>query len=562
MRRQRHIGRGVVAWALAAMVVLGAGAAAAGTKDLTKELDAVAAAAFAGDGPGAAVLVVRDGKILLRKGYGLADLELGVAVRPEMVFRIGSITKQFTAVAVLMLAEEGKLDLASPITTYLPEYPEPEAVVTVEHLLTHTSGIPSYTDLAEWLPLQRKDMSLEELIDMFKDRPLEFSPGERWAYNNSGYILLGAIIEQASGMSYQEFVRRRIFEPLGMTSSYYGDVDPIIPGRVRGYARGKDGFINAPYLSMTQPYSAGSLMSTVDDLAVWNEALFAGSVVKSETLRRALAPFRLSDGRSTGYGFGWMMSSHGGHALVEHGGGIHGFTCHAIAVPEEKAYVVVLTNSTAGGERSPEAAAFRLAALALGAPYVEPVAAPLAPEQAAALAGVYAGPDEQKVFIRTDGSKVLYQRTGGSVAEIFQAANGEFFFPRSFTRLHFDLDAAGTVTGLRVVTRVGMERPFVRTSEELPAERQAVAVAAEILRRYVGEYEIAPGFTLTVSLDGSQLMLEPTGQPLSPIFPESETEFFLKIVDARLVFEVDETGGATGLVLYQAGREMAGRRLR
>lgn len=562
MRRQRHIGRRVVVWALATALVLGAGVAAAGTKNLRAELDAVAAAAFAGDGPGAAVVVVRDGKTLLRKGYGLADLELGVAVKPEMVFRIGSITKQFTAVALLMLAEEGKVDLTAPFTTYLPEYPAPAALVTVEHLLTHTSGIPSYTDLAEWLPLQRKDMSLEELLGMFKDRPLEFAPGERWSYNNSGYILLGAIIERVSGMSYQDFVRQRIFEPLGMTRSYYGDVDPIIPGRVRGYARGRDGFINAPYLSMTQPYAAGSLLSTVDDLVTWNQAVFAGRVVQPESMRRARAPYRLSDGRSTGYGYGWMMSSHAGHAVVEHGGGIHGFTSHAIAVPEAQVYVVVLTNSTAGGERSPEAAAFRLAALALDAPYVEPVAVPLAPEQAEALAGVYDGLEDQQVWIRTDGSKVLYQRTGGSVTEIFQAAGGEFYFPRSFTRLHFDRDAAGTVTGLRVVTRVGMERAFARTSEELPAERQAVVVAAALLRRFVGEYEIAPGFTLTVTLDGEQLMLEPTGQPRLPLFPESETAFFLRSVDARLVFEVDETGAATGLVLHQAGREMPGRRLR
>ena len=219
------------------------------------------------------------------QGFGLASLDLAVPIDPAHVFEIGSVTKQFTAAAILRLAEEGKLALDDPITKLLPDLPAAYQAITLTHLLTHTSGVPSYTDFPEWRPRWREDMSLETLIGLFRDKPLDFVPGQSWKYSNSGYILLGAAIEKASGKSYEDYVEQELFAPLGMTSTRYGHQEEVVAGRAVGYAKGADGWSNAPYLSLTQPYAAGSLMSTVDDLARWSDALEAGKAVSARVAR-------------------------------------------------------------------------------------------------------------------------------------------------------------------------------------------------------------------------------------------------------------------------------------
>ncbi|MCB0182926.1 MAG: beta-lactamase family protein, partial [Caldilineaceae bacterium] len=264
--------------------------------DLAEQLDAMLAAVFPDDGPGAAVLVLRDGEIILRRGYGLANVELSVPMAPEMVFRLGSVAKQFTAMAILMLVEEGKLALDDDITAYLPDYPTQGQTITIEHLLTHTGGVKDLEFLPARLAVERNDLSVEELIALFKDEPLDFAPGTAWSYSNSGYILLGAIIEQASGMSYADFVQQRIFTPLGMIHSYYDDPTQLMPGRVAGYTQTGDGYANAAYMSMTQPYAAGALASSVDDLAKWDAALYTSKLVKQSTLRRMFKSVVLTNG--------------------------------------------------------------------------------------------------------------------------------------------------------------------------------------------------------------------------------------------------------------------------
>src|SRR5215210_6821340 len=203
--------------------------------DLAAYADKLLTEAYPAGEPGAAALVVKDGKTVLRKGYGLANLELAVPIQPDMVFEIGSVTKQFTAAAILKLAERGLLSVDDDITKHLPDYPTHGQKITINHLLTHTSGIPSYTGLPEWLPRVREDLKVEQLVAMFKDKPLEFAPGERWAYNNSAYILLGAVIEKVSGKTYEDFIEQEIFKPLGMTRSSYGHNTEVVPGRVSGY---------------------------------------------------------------------------------------------------------------------------------------------------------------------------------------------------------------------------------------------------------------------------------------------------------------------------------------
>jgi CubicO group peptidase (beta-lactamase class C family) len=256
--------------------------------------------------PGAAVLAVKNGKIILRKGYGMANLELGIPIKPEMVFRIGSITKQFTAVAIMKLVEEGKLSVTDDIKKYLPDYPTHGHKITIHHLLNHTSGIKSYTSMPDWPPLMRKDMTLKELIDFFKNQPMDFAPGERFLYSNSGYILLGAIIEKVSGKSYEAYMDENIFKPLNMSGSYYGSPSRIIPLRAFGYEKDKSQITNASYLSMTQPYAAGSLLSTVDDLHRWYQALEAGKVLSQKSLEQMYTPTKLNNGKTQNYGYNFI----------------------------------------------------------------------------------------------------------------------------------------------------------------------------------------------------------------------------------------------------------------
>jgi CubicO group peptidase (beta-lactamase class C family) len=210
---------------------------AAASPDAVAAIDRIFAEAYPANGPGAAVLVVQDGKDVLRKGYGMAELELGVPISPDMVLRIGSVTKEFTSACVLKVAEEGRLALDDPIGKYLPDFPTKGRRITIEQLLTHTSGIHSYTDMPTWRDRMREDWTLAELEAFFRDAPFDFEPGTKWHYDNSGYVLLGAILEKVTGRPYAELVAEMIFRPLGMTSTRYDRDAPIIPGRVAGYQK-------------------------------------------------------------------------------------------------------------------------------------------------------------------------------------------------------------------------------------------------------------------------------------------------------------------------------------
>jgi CubicO group peptidase (beta-lactamase class C family) len=511
--------------------------------------------------PGAAIIVRKDGRTVLRKGYGLANLELGVPVAPDMVFRLGSITKQFTAIAVLMLAQEGKIGLQDEVTRFLPDGPSWGRPVTVEHLLTHTSGIPSYTDQPEWLSLWRKDMTPADLMAVVKDKPMLFEPGRSWAYNNSGYILLGAIIEKASGRSYEDFLEERIFRPLGLQSTHYDSTERVIPRRVSGYHRGRDGFVNAPFLSMTQPYAAGALASTVDDLARWSDAVLAGRLVRKEWLDKAFTPCTLTNGESTGYGYGWFIADFAGRRSIEHGGGIHGFSSYEMTFPEDRLFIAILTNSAVEG-REPEPRAVKIAWLALGLaePERRPVA--VAGPDLEPLPGVYANERGQEYFVTREGDRLFAQRKGGPKTELYPASPTEFFLRDNPARFMFSLDGTGPASGLRIKPRIGPVQIFARTEKAGPAVRREAKVDPSTYDRLAGDFELAPGFIITILRRGDRLVSRATGQAEVELFPESETRFFLKVVDAQVDFVIDASGRSTRLVLHQGGQDLPAKRVR
>ncbi len=528
---------------------------------LPAKIDAVMTEVYKAGQPGAAILVKKGGRTILRKGYGMADLELGVPVEPDMIFRLGSITKQFTAVSILMLAEQGKLGLQDEITKFLPDYPTQGRKITVEHLLTHTSGIQSYTDMPEWLPLWRKDLNLKELIGLFKDKPMKFEPGARWAYNNSGYILLGAIIEKVSGMTYEEFLDKNIFKPLGMSHSMYGSTERIIPRRVPGYEMGAKGFVNASYLSMTQPYAAGSLLSSVDDLAAWSDAVFAGRLVGKTWLDKAFTPYKVVNGESTGYGYGWFIADFDGHRSIEHGGGINGFTAYEMTFPEDGIFLSILTNSAVGG-REPEPRAVKIARFVLGLPEPDRRTVPVAASDLAGLPGVYESEAKEDVSITAENGKLFFRRPGGPKREMLAAAAGGFIFADRPTRILVLRNEKGEVTGLRGVERIGPAQVLKRTAKSLPSPKREIKVDPKIYDAYVGDYELAPNFIITIIRRDDRLISRATGQEEVELFPSSETKFFLKVVEAEIEFVKDASGQVTGLVLVQGGQKMPAKKVR
>jgi D-alanyl-D-alanine carboxypeptidase len=430
---------------------------------LAVEVDKVLAAAYRPTDPGAAVIVVKDGQTILRKGYGMASLELGVPVRPEMVFRLGSITKQFTAAAILMLAQQGKLAVDDDLTKFLPDYPAGGRRVTIEHLLTHTSGIKSYTGMPEFWKTQGLDASVSEMIEFFKKEPFEFEPGEQWKYNNSGYFLLGAIIEKVSGQPYGEFVEKNIFAPLRMSHSFYGDNEPIIEGRVPGYGRSGEGALNSTYLSMKKPYAAGSLLSSVDDLARWDASLYTDQLLTPESKRRLFTPYVLKDGKNTHYAYGFGIEEYEGRPLVAHGGGINGFQTYALRLPEDRVFVALLSNRE--WDPGPDYFARKVGALAIGRPLKEPVAVVLPPSALDAVVGVYRIDANAVRTITREGTRIFAQRTGGDREEVFAESDLRFFYRDSFARLVFERDGGGRVA--RVVLRAGpFEEAAARTDEK------------------------------------------------------------------------------------------------
>ncbi|MCH9726758.1 MAG: beta-lactamase family protein [Planctomycetes bacterium] len=283
-------------------------------------------------------------QIVLAKGYGTADLELEVPATEQMVYRIGSITKQFTAAAILLLAEEGKLKLDDPLTMYLPDYPTQSKVVTLRQLLQHTSGIINFTSLPTHRRLLAQNVTHADILNRFKDKPFNFEPGTKFQYCNSGYYLLGMVIENISELSYEEFIQKRIFNPLKMNTTYYDKASRIIPHRASGYSRWGDKFRNAGYVNMKQPFAAGAMASTVSDLILWQRGLVNNSLLRPDSYKLMTTPGKLSNGKFTSYGLGAFLRKINNKQTIGHGGGIIGFQSDLIYYPELDCTIVVLAN--------------------------------------------------------------------------------------------------------------------------------------------------------------------------------------------------------------------------
>jgi D-alanyl-D-alanine carboxypeptidase len=298
--------------------------------------------------PGVSVAILREGKVIHCKGYGMANVELSAAATENSVYQIASLTKPFTATAIMLLAEDGKLSIDEQVRKYIPDLPTSWEDVTVRQLLSHTSGIKNGTKQGGFAETVRKDFTPRELIDTVTKEPLDFKPGENWNYSNTGYIVLGMLIEKLSGKSYGVFMDERIFKPLGMANTRANDLHAVIAGRVQGYTWDMKFLRIGEYHSPTQPFAAGMLVSTVADLAKWDRSLDAGTLLKRPILEQMWAPVRTGNGDRAGYGLGWEIKEINGHRSVGHGGGIPGFSTCFTRYGDDHLTVIVLTNSNFG----------------------------------------------------------------------------------------------------------------------------------------------------------------------------------------------------------------------
>lgn len=515
---------------------------------LQQQLDALLSKAFPDSLPGGSVLVAWKGRVIYRKAFGMANMELKVPMRPEYVFRIGSITKQFTACAIMKLAEEGKLSLKDNITRYLPGYPVHGYTLTIENLLTHTSGIQNYTDLPEWdEAFQRRDMTPEKLIGWFEHQPMDFAPGEQFSYSNSGYVILGYIVEKVSGISYTRFVEDSIIKPLGLAHTLFDDTRSIVPGRVEGYQKADTVWQNANYLSMTQPYAAGALLSNIDDLYAWYKAVMEGKVLPKDMLAKAFTPYMLKNGMQTGYGYGWFLGNIQGSRTIEHAGGINGFLSSTIYLPQEDAFVAVLTNST---DSRPTQVAAVLAALAIGKPY-EYKNLHMQHDSLNEYAGVYRSEYNGLRYVTVADTTLYAMISGGDRLQFIPYAKDKFYMKGGFTKLEFRRDSAGTIVSLVSVDR---SSPISWEKTNLPVpEKKKIDLPAAMLDQYTGVYPINSRFSVTITREGNQLWAKGTGQERFQIFPESSIAFFAKETDILIEFVKVMATGSVVMLLHEGG---------
>lgn len=335
-------------------------------KEIEKKLNELLSKQFKPGNPGCVVLVAKDGRVIYKKAFGMANLELIVPVTENMVFNIASITKQYTAVAILRLAEQKRLSLRDSLQKFVPDFPFKGHTITIEHLLTHTSGIKDYLQIDyPALYMERWDFSPGQLIDSFKHQNLLFDPGSKFTYSNSGYYLLGYIIEKITGLSYQQYLQDSILKPLDLTHTYFDRNDEIIPNRVTGYRKEGERIKNIGYWSPTIEYAAGGLISNVDDLFKWHQGIYKYKILQKGSLEKAFIPYQLNDGTKSNYGYGWFLKTRNGVSSIEHQGGLPGFLSNEVYYPAEDVYVAILCNSSSV---SIDAITADISSIALGKP--------------------------------------------------------------------------------------------------------------------------------------------------------------------------------------------------
>lgn len=528
-----------------------------------------------------AILVAEKGKVVYKKGFGMANMEWAIPNQPDTKFRIGSVTKQFTAALVLQLVEEGKIKLDGKITDYLPDYRKDTGdKVTIHHLLNHTSGIPSYTSRPDFsADISRNPYVVADFVKKFASGDLQFEPGSKFSYNNSGYSLLGAIIEKVTGKSYETVLNERILKPLGMTNSGYEHHSTLLQKRASGYQKTPDGFVNAAYLDMSIPYAAGSIYSTVEDLFKWDQSLYEDKILSAESKKLMFTP------GLGNYGYGIRITDEPigktdqKTKIIGHGGAINGFNSLILRAVEKQQTVIILDNVNLGQHHG--RIALSIIGILNGQPFDPPKKSiaetlyKIAVERGAAPAvaeyrKLKAENSPAFDFSEAELNKLGYQLVGlkrrKDAIEIFKL-NVEMF-PNA-ANPYDTLGEAYLEDGEQELALAN----YKKAAELDPKNANALLIVRRLEGKetkidssgfdaYVGDYQVTPALVLTISREGDKLFGQLTGQAKRAVEPVSDTQFTMPEVKANISFEKDSAGQVVGLSLSQGARTINAKKIK
>jgi len=519
------------------------------------------------------VLVAEDGDIIHKKGYGYANFEWDIKNTSDTKFRLASVTKQFTAMLIMLEVQDKRIDLIKPITEYIPNYPKKTGdLITVHHLLTHTAGIPNYTSFPNFFKEKSRNFySPQKLMEEFWNMELEFNVGSKYSYSNSGYHLLGVILENVTGKTYDTLLKERIFEPLEMQNSGYDLTKPLLKKRAYAYQKSGNTIVNADYIDMSIPYSAGSIYSTVEDLYKWDQSLYNHDLLSEELTEKMFTPL-LSN-----YAYGWIVTdnkteSGEKYKVISHSGGVNGFSTRIMRYVTQNDLIVVLDN-TSGGKNTEIVR--NIYNILNDLPTTEPK------QTISQLVDGKTGDDLYKILTSNKSNENEINRMGynfiaakklseaiivlkfntekhpksanafDSLGEAYRE-KGEKEKSISAYKMAYKLDSSFT-SAINALADLG-----VKVQKK---EKDVIIVTESILKTYIGVYQLNPNFSITVTLENGTLITQATGQDSNPIFPESQTKFFLKVVNAQLEFNKDQKGKIVSATLFQGGREMIAKRL-
>jgi CubicO group peptidase (beta-lactamase class C family) len=504
------------------------------------------------DASGVAVLVGKDGKVLYKNGFGYADISKHEQITSITKFRIGSITKQFTASAILKLEEEGKLKLTDKLSQYFPDFPRGNEV-TIQHLLTHTSGIHSYTGKEDFIKRVESPISSEELLNYFKNDPYDFNPGEKYQYNNSGYFLAGLIVEKVSGKPLGDVLKERFFDPLKMTNTGIYSSSLKLSNEALGYTKENREYKVGVNWDMSWAAGAGAMYSTVEDLFLWNEAVFNGKVLSEKSFKAATTAGLLNNGETVsngGYGYGWAMGKFRGEEIIEHGGGLHGFISQLSRYKKNNLTVVILTNITPSEvpiNANTIAEYFLWDVLEKQKSFStknETV------KDGSVYTGRYDFQNGMVMTVTTEDNNLYAQLTGQAKFQIFPTGTDEFIWKVVEARIKFVKDATTGVVTHGEFSQNGHNLKVMKLKDAA-----IIVVNPATYDQFVGKYDYGNGMIITITVENQKLFAQATNQPKFELFPVSEWDYVLKEVNASVTFVKAETGKISTLRLDMAGQK-------
>ena len=501
--------------------------------------------------PGIAVLIAKDGKIIYDKSYGYADLEHKTKISPQTKFRIGSITKQFIASGILKLQEEGKLSVNDKLSKYFPDFPR-AGEVSIHHLLTHTSGIHSFTNKESFFADVVKPVTNEKMLDYFKNDDYDFKPGERYQYNNSGYFLLGLIIEKVTGDNYGNYLKKVFFDPLGMSNTGVYSTRINLTNEALGYEKADDNYKRALNWNMDWAGGAGSLYSTTEDLYKWNEAVFNNKVLKPESMKAAFNPVVLNSGLTPPgikYGYGWGLNEYRGVASIGHSGGLHGFISQLLRVPKDNMTVVLLTNVT---PPQVEIDPMKVAELYLWKDMAKQTSFARQQSDEKELEKYIGRYDLSQGMIMTitkEKDGLYAQVSGQNKFPIYQASPGHFYWKVVEATVHFVTDDKG------IVTHGHFEQGSFKVDAPKMNDVKTVQADTSLFESFKGVYKYKDGINIIITSNNGKLYGEATGDANYELLPLSPMEFLISELNANLTFKNDASGKVNAIHVKFRGEE-------